>query len=52
MNKKNDLIINKIKCNIPKLSNNDKWQYESFYKYQPLFSYKDLMRLFNRNTKQ
>ncbi|MGN5651978.1 hypothetical protein [Bacillus sp. Brlt_9] len=35
-----------------KFSNNDAWKYESYYKYQPLFSYRKfpyfLSRLFKR----
>ncbi|MGG0360203.1 hypothetical protein ABEY57_25885 [Bacillus tropicus] len=52
MNKKNDLKSTKAKCNNLELLNSDKWQYESYYKYQPLFSFKDLLKLFTRKAKQ
>ncbi|AKR09811.1 hypothetical protein ACTJJY_07095 [Bacillus sp. 22475] len=29
-------------------SNNDAWKYESYYKYQPLFSYKKLLHFLSQ----
>ncbi|WP_176523964.1 hypothetical protein [Bacillus thuringiensis] len=52
MNKKNGLNSNKEKCDNLEFSSSDKWQYESYYKYQPLFSFKDLLKLFTRKEKQ
>ncbi|MGW6191866.1 hypothetical protein ACWFRC_14250 [Bacillus cereus] len=33
-------------------SNNDAWKYESFYKYQPLFSYSKLMNFLSQLFKR
>lgn len=52
MNKKNDLNDNQTKCKALKLSNNDQWQYESFYRYQPVFSCKALLKFFTRRAKE
>ncbi len=52
MYKKNDFIDNQNKYKTLKLSNNDQWQYESFYKYQPIFSFEALLKFFSRRTKQ
>ena len=33
-------------------SNNDAWKYESFYKYQPLFSYRKLINFLSQLFKR
>ncbi|XKK18034.1 hypothetical protein HFP68_01660 [Bacillus sp. CB28A.1] len=39
-------ITAKKKTTQLQFSNNDAWKYESYYKYQPLFSYKKLLIFF------
>ncbi|WP_192797905.1 hypothetical protein [Bacillus luti] len=45
-------IKHKTETNKFQFSNNDAWKYESYYKYQPLFSYRKvcnfLFQLFKR----
>ncbi|HGH7182016.1 hypothetical protein WBS55_16345 [Bacillus luti] len=45
-------IKHKTVTNKFQFSNNDAWKYESYYKYQPLFSYRKvcnfLLQLFRR----
>ncbi|MGN7193421.1 hypothetical protein ACTHS9_04590 [Bacillus mycoides] len=36
----------------PQFSNNDAWKYESFYKYQPLFSYSKFMNFLSQLFKR
>ncbi|WP_242785566.1 hypothetical protein [Bacillus cereus] len=39
-------ITAKTKTKQLQFSNNDAWKYESYYKYQPLFSYKSFLIFF------
>ncbi len=39
----------KTKTQKLQFSNNDAWKYESYYKYQPLFSYKKAFLIFFLN---
>ncbi|WP_460229038.1 hypothetical protein [Bacillus cereus] len=41
-------IKQKTVSNQLQFSNNDAWKYESYYKYQPLFSYKKLLHFLSQ----
>ncbi|WP_165770730.1 MULTISPECIES: hypothetical protein [Bacillus cereus group] len=52
MKRNNNLIDFRASTKQLKVPDYADWQYESLYKYRPLFSYKKLFRIFFKETKR